>query len=437
LDPTEDVEGTSDPDGDGVNEFYLGHTESKVGIRPYIRSIEAEQLWLDCAGWRDGDAVTQESANEVCNLDKLAKRFGPDSMLLNALHTFFGEVMELDETERLLVSLIGGPSTTDLIRRVLGDVWLIWYYFFYPGHEEFLRRCEAFFDEKSDGNYEGDWNAVAVVVPKPLTLPWETPNPTFPPPALVGYGVRLRGLAEDIADTEYMKQGMTIRKWDDVEKNGNHPRVYVSHGYHNNYVTPGEQVPRDPTMLNLEIGKLSCGVGEGLAEFGDTIDDAMSDIKEAFSDVFLTLAKIFTGYSIGARFGNPSAGAIAGLAAGLAEANSSSADHNPSAEEWRKKEIEHAPQRRFYGLVITPADVPHPLISDPDPLKNETATEVVQWVGDDASRLVDRNSQIWWSYQGHWGVQVLKDPRKRRSGIEFPDFRRSMLREVLESLTKG
>ena len=50
----------------------------------------------------------------------------------------------------------GAPARAIRRRRI------IWYYFLYPGHEEFLRRCEAFFDKKSDGDYEGDWNAVGV-----------------------------------------------------------------------------------------------------------------------------------------------------------------------------------------------------------------------------------------------------------------------------------
>jgi hypothetical protein len=440
LNPAEDVEGKSDPDGDGVNEYYLGHTNSKTGIKPYLRSVDSERIWLDCAGWRDGDAVTTESANEACNLDELAKRFGPESTLLNTRYTFFGEVLELNDLQRLLISFAGGPaSVTDLIRKELGDVWLIWYYFFYPAHEEFLRRCEAFFDKKSDGDYEGDWNAIGLVIPKPLTLPWETPNPTFPDPARVAYGVRLRGLAKDVADSEHLKQGMTMKAWKDVEHTGHHPRIYVARGYHNNYVAPGEHIPRDPTELSVELGKLACGVGEGASQLLADVKDTVKDAGETLKDVALTLVKIFAGAALGASFGNPLAGALSGLAAGLAEANASSADHAPSADDWRKREIEHCPKRGQYGLVITPEDVPEPLISDPDPLKNETAMQIVQWVGDDATRLVDRNTQLWWfpNYEGFWGVQVQKDPMLRRSGIRLPDFQRSLLRELVESIAKG
>lgn len=438
LNPAEDVEGKSDPDGDGVNEYFLGHT-NQLGIQPYMRNVEAEQIWLDCAGWLDGDAVTKDSSNEACNLDELAQRFGKESTLLNGRYVFFGEVMELDETERILVSLVSGSSTTDLIRKIVGDAWLIWYYFLYPGHEEFLRRCENFFDKKSDGDYEGDWNAIAILVPKPAKLPWEEPNPAFSEPAHIGFGVRLRGLGKDVADSEHLKQGMTIQEWKNVEHIGNHPRVYVSKGYHNNYATPGVQPPRDGSMASIEIGKLACGIGEGVSQIVDKIDDKVSDVGETVKDIIVSLAKIFAGAAIGARFGNPLAGFIGGLASGIAEANASSATHNPTAEEWRKKELEHAPIRGDYGLVITPKDVPEPLINDTDPLKNEAAKEIVQWIGDDVSHLVDRTNQLWWppNYNGHWGVQVQKDPMLRRSGIQFPDFQRSFLREILESLIKS
>lgn len=444
LNPGEDVEGASDPDGDGVNEYFLGHLDTQTGIRPYLRSVEGEQLWLDCGGWNDGDAVTDTSGNEACNLDLLSKRFGPDSTLLATRFTYFGEVMELDETERIMVTLNSGPATaSNLIRGALGDCWLIWYYLFYPAHEEFLRRCEAFFDKKSDGDYEGDWQAVGVIVRKPATFPWEVPSAPFPAPDRVAYGVRLRGLAEDIADDEHMKQGMTMAEWKNVEHHGNHPRVYVSRGYHNSYVAPGEQVPRDPTLLGIAVGKLACGVGEGASQIGDDVKDALSDAGNTVEDVAITLAKVLAGAAIGGSFGLPLVGAIGGLAAGLIEAASSSADHEPTADDWRKNELEHGPVRAQYGIVITPAEVPQPLKQDPahvdDPDKHEVATQIVHWVGDDKSILVDRATQLWWppNYEGRWGVQVQKDPMQRRSGITFPDFRRATLRELLESLTKG
>jgi hypothetical protein len=439
LKPSEDVEGGSDPDGDGVPEFYLGHMQV-TGIRPYMRNVEGEQIWLDCAGWRDNDGVTQESSNEACNLDELARRFGPDSTLLGTRRTFFGEVMELDETERVLVSLTGGPGTAnDLIRGVLGDVWLIWYYFLYPGHEEFLRRCEAFFDEKSDGDYEGDWNAVGIIVRKPLTMPWESPIPAFPVPDRVGYGVRLRGLAEDVAQSEHLKQGMTMFEWKNVEHFGNHPRVYVARGYHNNYVTPGDHVPREATMLGIEVGKLACGTGEGVSQLVDDVKDTVGDVGDTLEDIAVTLVKVIAGAAFGAKFGLPLVGAIGGLAAGLAEASASSADHSPSADSWRQREVEHGPERAKYGLVLTPSDVPDPLVHDPDPAKNETAAEVAQWFGDDAGVLVDRTTQLWWppNFDGHWGVQVQNDENLRRSGIRFPDFRGVLIRELLEALTHG
>jgi hypothetical protein len=441
LNPAEDFEGTKDPDGDGVNEWYLGHLNTQMGIFPYLRSLEAEELWLDCSGWRDGDEVTTGSSNEACNLDVLAKRFDTEPLLVNARHSFFAEVMELDEAQSLLVSAsTGSLDPVRLVRDLLGDVCVIWYYFLYPGHEEFLRRCEAFFDEKSDGNYEGDWNAVGVVVKHPFKLPGEPADPPFPPPSRVGYGVRMRGLAKDVVSSDTFKQGMTIHKWTEVEKHGNHPRVYVTSGYHNNYATPGEQVARDITLLNLEIGKIACGLGEGLSAITDEIKDTVSDAGETVKDVAVTLLKILAGAAL---FSNPIVGAIVGLAAGVAEASASSADHQPSADDWREREKEPGPVRGKYGLVLTPLGVPNPLVAHPDPAQNETATQVQTWRGADPDRLVDRIGQLWWpatgddpGYNGRWGVRVQKDPMLRRSGIPFPDFRRSLMRELVESAIK-
>ena len=125
----------------------------------------------------------------------------------------------VEEIHRFFVGLTTEPlDAQTLLKGQFGDVWIIWYYFLYPGHEEFLRRCEAFFDTKSDGDYEGDWNAIGVLVKRPGTLPWETPTPTFPTPSRVGYGIRLRGLAKEVSPTMF-QQAMTIHDWDtEVEK---------------------------------------------------------------------------------------------------------------------------------------------------------------------------------------------------------------------------
>lgn len=439
LNPAEDFEGKKDPDSDGVGEWYLGHFDSQRGISPYVRSLDSEELWLDCAGWLDGDHVTDVSSNDSCSLEELGKRFLTEAPLVPARHWYFAEVMEIEEFDRFFVNLASGPSDAEqLLRGQFGDVWVIWYYFLYPGHEEFLRRCEAFFDQKSDGNYEGDWNAVGILIKRPATLPWEMPQPVFPVPSTIGYGVRLRGLAKDIVTEDSFKQGMTIRQWVDVEKSGFHPRVYVARGYHNNYATPGTQVPRDPSLLGIEIGKLACGVGEGASQVIDDLKDTASDIGETAKDIALTLLKMLAGAQVGGPWG-----ALGGLIAGIAEAVASDADHEPTADDWRKREQEHAPERGTYGLVLTPPEVPNPLvISDPDPTKNETAARIVNWEGTPSNKLVDRSQQRWWpnpdanrpGYAGRWGVRVQNDPMLRRSGIPFPDFRRSFLRELLESL---
>jgi hypothetical protein len=446
LKPSDDVEGASDPDGDGVNDWYLGHFESQRGIFPYLRSLEAQELWLDCAGWNDGDDVTDRSANEACNLDKLEKRFVTEPELMKARHWYFAEVMEIEELDKFFVDVSAGPTDAErLLRGQFGDVWIIWYYFLYPGHEEFLRRCEAFFDKKSDGDYEGDWNAVGVLVQRPATLPWEMPQPVFPTPSRLGYGVRLRGLAKDIVTADSFKQGMTVHRWDELEKNGLHARVYVARGYHNNYATPGTQVPRDPSILGIEVGKLACGVGEGASAISDTVKDTLADAGETVKDVLITLAKIVAGAAAGGPFGVPLLGAIGGLIAGIVEANASSAPHQPSADDWRVREQEHPPDDNNYGLVLTPPEVSDPLDrANPDPAKRENAKSIVQWAGTPSDKLVDRTTQLWWpntgsrppGYSGRWGVRVQQDPNLRRSGIPFPDFRRAFLRELLEATVK-
>ena len=440
LNPNEDFEGIKDPDGDGVGEWYLGH-HNRQGIFPYLRSVDSEELWLDCGGWLGGDQVSDQSSNESCHLDELDKRFRTEAPLVAARHWYFAEVHESEEIEKFFVNFASGPKDIEsLVRGEYGDVWLIWYYFLYPGHEETLRRCEAFFDKKSDGNYEGDWNAVGILVTRPATLPWETPLPVFPTPRVVAYGARLRGLAKDVLRGESFRQGMTLQRWDDVETSGLHPRVYVARGYHNNYVGPGKQPPADPSLATVQVGILACGIGESASQAVDDVKDVGSDIVETVKDAAVALGKIAAGAKVGALFGVPLIGALAGALAGIAEAIASDADHQPSADDWRKREEEHAPDRGTYGLVLTPLEVPNPL----DPAKNETAAEIVNWAGTPMDKLVDRSQQLWWpnpgdhrpGYAGRWGVRVQKDSQLRRSGIPFPDFRSSFLRHLGEDALK-
>lgn len=425
----------------GVNKWFLGHYDKTRGIYPYLSSNREEELWLSMAGWQDGDDVTDISKNQGCDADRAAARWSHEAHLKSARNWYSAEVMDVDNLSRLLISIFhsNGIDVEKMLRDQFGDVWVIWYYFLYPAHQEFLRRCEQFFDKASDGNYEGDWNAVCVLIKKPAIFPWEQPNHPFPDPEYVGYGVRLRGISDQaIDDATLFRQGMNIRPWIDVEHIGQHPRIYVANGYHNNYSRAGTQNPINANIFGFEIEKLACGAVEGVDQIIDEVKNSWSDIKETAGDVGVTVAKVAAGSRIAGIWG-----ALGGFIAGIVEALSSSADHERSPEEWKGLEEEHGPQPQHYGLILTPPEVPKPVYTDDlDSTKNDNFTSIVVWAGDDHEQLVDRDVQLWWpgsgkmpGYNGRWGVRVQKDPMQRRSGITFPDFQRAFLNDLARKLS--
>lgn len=437
LDPSHDIEGTADPDRDGVNEWYLGHRH-RDGTQPYLRS---DEVWLDSSGWQDSSEVTDSSINNRCNPDAAhAKWQEPSNAIARTFSDWYNaEVEETSDLQRLLISLgeIDGKSVEIIMRELLGEIWIAWYYFLYPIHEEYLRRCEQIFeDAEKRGDYEGDWNAIAVVIRRPAILPWEQGG-AFDQPLYIGYGVRLRGIAEDISPNLFT-QGMVVRRWDDAPHIGTHPRIFVAKGYHNNYWRGGDHSPPDPKILNIAVGKISCEISEEIDEGVNSIIEALEDVAETSKDIIVTVAKIVAGGGIGFDlFGPPGAliGAAAGAIAGIAEAlSTSNTDDVPSEEVRQELEKEPAPPVGRYGLVLKPSEVADPLFHDPahrdDPEKDETAVTIRAWNGTDLQRLVDGSQQVWWSYNGRWGVRVQNDPNNRRSGIQFPKFKAALLNNI-------
>ncbi|MBZ0296459.1 MAG: hypothetical protein K8L99_28110 [Anaerolineae bacterium] len=425
VNPADDLEGSGDPDGDGVNEWYLGHEED--GTFPYLISNDERELWLDLAAWADTDAVDDASLNQECNIERAQAMMGEEP-LNSGKDWYYAEVQELNGIEDLLASLRkDGVDLGQLIREQFGEAWFIWYYFLYPIHEENFRRCEEVVGAGNHGNYEGDWSAVGIIVRKPLTLPWE-PGGTFPSPEWIGYSVRLRGVIENFLPT--IRQGMLVRPWSDVRKLGRHAKIYVAEGSHNNYSIPGDKNPPAVALGGIPIGDATCETTE---EVDSAVRDKLAELEDTLDtvrDVVVTLAKVGVGFAIGGPLG-----AIVGGIAGLIEAASSggggSSEPVDDAVE-TEMERDHAATEGSYGLVLKPAD---PAFSIDDAAD---ATEVRPWAGDIQNRIVNRETQVWWpptsgndpGYKGRWGVMVQEDTFDRRSGQEFPDFRRAFLLDL-------
>jgi len=418
VNPIDD--GTNDSDGDGVNEWYLGH-QADDGLMPFVISNDERSLWLDNAAWQDSDGVTATSLNEEVNVERAVDRWNNEPPLQDAADWYYAEVEELDKLSNL-VALIREEDGIDL-REVFGNAYVIWYYFLYPLHQENTRLCSETLGASAHGNYEGDWNAVGVFVRQEATFPWESAE--FPAPEFIGYGQRGRGLIED--NIPFFRQQMDVRTWvgGEVRRVDTHAKVFVAEGSHNNYSIPG---PKDPPALDLSDS--ACGtVDEVEEELRDRIDD-LEDTLESVKDVAVLIAKVAIGGAIGGPFG-----ALVGAIAGAIEAAVSGGDDDsdPIDDEVREElEDDDPPEPDDYGVILTPSSLAGSL---PDA---SFATEVRPWQGSPEDHLVNRELQIWWpgtsqdriGYEGRWGVMCQNDPRDRRSGIEFPNFKRAFLLDL-------
>jgi hypothetical protein len=424
----EDTEGGADPDGDGVNEWYLGHVASD-GSLPYLRSSDRRLLWLDGAAWRDAEDVTEESVNTHCNVEGAAAGW-QDASRSAALDRYYADVEDFESLADVVASLQqNGLEIGPAIANRYGRAWFLIFNFLYPVHFEGI---------ESSLDYEGDWNVLGLLVPEPeslrrLTDPdeisarldqllghWERTG-DYPQPVLVGFGRRQRG----VPSAGPYHQQMDVVAADNVTFNGVHPRVYVARGTHNLYATTGSHDPpahAEPLCQPDIWPPASTGIGPV----------AVSGLVAGF--------KVGGGAIVGAIAGGPAAGiaaavgAFIGLIAAMAEVISSIVVTTEDIEEAStppSPQPDVAPEDGDYGIVLAPED----LVSGfPDAAD---ATEVRPWAGAAAERVLDRDMQVWWAsipghrgYDGRWGVMCENDPCDARSGMPMPEFRQLFLEEI-------
>jgi hypothetical protein len=454
LDPAFDSEGASDANGDGVQDWYIGHVTN--GSQPHLISNADRESWLDSAGWAGAQDVTAGSDNRLCNKEGAvaAWRESPISFTRTFSDWYHVEVVEWDGLQRTLFALdeFNGQPPGDFLLKVLGNkLTLVVYYFLFPIHEEFLKRCEQVVDPTSSGDYEGDWNAVAIIINEDATFPWDGAAPP-PTPLYMGFGLTLRGVADALVDSEMTRNTFRILPWNEVERmgtNSTHPRVFVTRGYHNNYSRFGDHDPPEIEFFSIPVEKLTCGALETFDKVKQDVTDAVDDVGDFFEDIGVAIAKVAAGAALGFQFGGPAgylAGAAAGLVGGLVEALSSSgSDDHPDDAAWNALEREAGPDPENFGLVLKPSDVANPLSPTIEgrPGKQEQASQIRDWNGDESDRLVDRSRQIWWptedqrqGYDGRWGVRCTDDPNLRRSGIRFPAFKALFLNQLATHIAR-
>ncbi|OUR89351.1 hypothetical protein A9Q81_22080 [Gammaproteobacteria bacterium 42_54_T18] len=430
IDSREDVEGASDPDNDGVNEHYLGH-QNDDGFIPYLLSDEDRMLFLDNAAWRDNDEVTNNSDNKEVSQENAEKKWIEDGLMENAGGWYHAEVHQFDTLQEILLAIQEeGLDLIHILEKVLTESYIIWYYFLLPMHKENMRGCEEIIGAGSHGNYEGDWQAIGVIVPK---VPDIDDISTFPDPDFVAYGSRARGFVEDFIP--FFRQYTDLRDWSayEVRRIGLHPKVFVSKDSHNFYANTG---PHD--VPELGISATACGIA-------DDVDEIISDLGESIDDAVataVTVAKIAGGCGVGAIFGGPVGclvGAAAGAVAALLESDSFGTGQigDPPAGVPVDVQGDFSANEEDYGLILIPQELEGNFADE------EFAAVVKPWSGSIEERMVDRETQPWWppeekflGYRGRWGIMAQDDSFDRRSGMEFPDFKTALLLEMAINLSE-
>jgi hypothetical protein len=458
---------TVDPAAASSSVHYLGEQDMNGGF-PFTRSDADHGLFLDFGGWfEDGVApplgnqpgqVLLTTQNRVALVTKLATSWGPwrpedpATPIPPEVATMepFRRRLSADVQDWISLALtIGDVELLTILGRLAsqggGNLWFLFYHFFYPAHQEQLRWCEfvallnnlgkelprELFSTKweepslsneigrellglTHANYAGDWSTVCVVVRAPAAwmptagglqqIPAD--DAALPPPSYVGFGGRVR--SQMSTDGRYtFDQLMPVT--DQFGLVGRHVKIFVGRGTHNNFATPGPHPsPRSDSVLDS-----ACDVNGTDAHSDAPVDDPHHKRRLAL----LALLKVL----LGALLGVPLLPEIGSISVGLESIRS----HDPEGFFGPEEPTEEPPPSEAQAMVIAPEDT----------LVELGLTAGSAWQIDNAD-LID--GQIWWppplgpanGYRGAWGVTCAEDPFEARSGMPFPDTRPRLIESL-------
>jgi hypothetical protein len=471
-------------DGD----IFIGN-EEEDGFRTYQVSNEERELFIQQLSWSQGGPDQQGNRS--------SENFQQMDGFKDAAPSYYVDVRDQDS-----ISAVPREPATPLppgfenaLRALYrAGFWLLTYRFFYAYHEERLTDCEidsevirakragGFFAEHMHGSYEGDWHAIAVVIPNPgEPLPPNAPTGTpsapispldlgddeFPKPDFVGFSRRARGVLVDIGSSvldsrSYSLMAIASTAAGDARFTGNHVQGFVARGTHNLYASPGNNTaPKFDKKLKLP-GEIvdTCLLADNL----DYVFKEVEEVKEKIGNVVhkgkkagIALAKILGGAGVGAAagaFGGPIGaaigalfgawgGVIAAAVEGVLDPPPDSIPGQPAPLPGPNEVPDVGPstngedEQPDFGTVATPVGLVDDLVAS----LGEEVIEVKAWEGPVADRIIDRTDgvQPWWEpdgdhpqgYRGLWGARVERDPFDRRSGSRIPAFEALFVNAVL------
>jgi hypothetical protein len=296
------------------------------------------------------------------------------------------------------------PNGLDLFRVIfnerLSQPRLVIYHFFYALHEEPLRGCEEAGEGQTFATFAGEWTSVAILI--------NSANE----PLFVGLTSRNVGDPTSIP-TEENRLGMIVHPWKEVERVGDHPKIFVSRGTHGNYLTTGPHDLKAFTPGDIDVNQGTCAEIEELDNVIPGGDIPAVEPEDADATIWI-LKSIFA-----APFG--------ALLALIEDAGTKFGSSGIFITPDQKPQDETGGP--LFGLILRPAGLFVP--------EQATAQRTEDWQTKmpgptDKPRfdfIVDRETQLWWpprdanrGYAGRWGPRVTNDPKARRSGMRCPSF---------------
>jgi hypothetical protein len=439
---------------DNVKPTFIGDPASAAVI---LMDNAGAERFLDPAGWTAGidpagyigNAVNAATYARYADIDFLAVAYGGGNSALTASRFWYhAEVFSAARLNTLIRDR--GKINQDRLAE-LPDPALVFYYLFFPGHDQPLEGCDSMAG-RHWASCAGTWACVAVLLKG-------DGNQNNYQPSMIGLTAGNAGTLSFLGTEP--RVGMKIFDWGSLvtkvmrprlnAADGEHPRIFVARGTHGLYL---DQNTRPlPSFSPADFSSASCGEFETVAAANAASAAKRAEREE---DERIILGKYITAAVAGAVSGSflGPIGAVGGAIAGgvtngtwanliegtsVAEiANLQPPDPLPSAQ------VDHPPGPGEIGTVIHPRGAVPP--DAPTSGRQEWPRLNLQNLDDETKldTVIDgRASSLWvanatapdsrpvWlpsedpnapSFRGRWGNRVENDPFNRRAGMRFPEF---------------
>lgn len=414
------------------------------------------QFFLDHGGWdnqerTDVDSlpepgnVTETSQNLMGSIGETIARWDPrqdDSPLGQHIGWYYVQAFDTVEDSQQLRSKLAAQqdAASEQVESIISSLprlaWLVFYHFFFPACWKRVSACELqrqlwsigvlgndFLTTEGDfpeiptqfvlgypysfewaGNL-GAFATLAVVAPAPPPLPDPAGNLKFPrpqdldddefePPLYVGFGRSIAGVEDTPTGPPVDVSAMHVAAADEVQLDGNHPRVFVSEGNHNLYPEPGEfPGPSSEELVSI------CHWADGPREITESpVGPVPSPYTSTFS--LSLLAKFLTmGF-----FGALASSVLERPGRELVEGGPSTTIPDGS----RPDDVEQDPE----GLVLAPEELVDAFA--------DQAGLVRPWAGAAQERVFDERWDNPWLLS--WGPPAMQDPFRLRQGRPMRRF---------------